>query len=547
MLERDKEYVINIDALGYEGEGIGRIEGIPVFIQGVLIGEKVKIIITKIKKNFAYGKLLEILEESNERRIPKCGNFDKCGGCTLQHLNYSGQLDFKYNRVKDCIRKIAGLNENIVKYPLGMDNEIRYRNKVQFPVGLVNGKVSIGFFSEKTHEIIDMDTCMLQDEESEEVVRIIRKWIDTYNIIPAKNNGKFYDKGLLRHIVIRKSFKTNEIMIVLVTTDKKIPYKQELINSLIQQMPNIKSIIQNINNKDINWVMGEKCITLYGKDYICDYIGKYKFNISALSFFQVNPVQTDVLYNKALEYADLSGNEIVFDAYCGTGTITLFLSQKAKKVYGVEIIEQAIENAKINAKENNISNSEFFVGKSEVVIPKLIQQGIKPDVIVVDPPRKGCDVKLLNAIGEAAPEKVVYVSCDPSTLARDLKILEERGYKTIEVQPVDMFPMTKHVETVCLLSKLHEAKHHINVKVDMDELDLTSAEAKATYKEIEEWVQEHYGFHVTNLNIAQVKQKHGIIERENYNKPKSENSRQPGCPEEKVKAIEDAMRHFQMI
>lgn len=458
MLEKDKEYIVKIDALGYEGEGIGRVEGIPVFIQGALIDEEVKVKVSKVKKSFAFGKLIEILKKSEERIVPKCCNFEKCGGCTLQHLTYNGQLDFKYNRVKDCIKKIAGLDENIVKYPLGMNNEFRYRNKVQFPVGLVNGKVSIGFFSEKTHEIIDMDTCMIQDEESEEIIRLIRRWVETYNIVPAKKDGKFYPKGILRHIVIRKSFKTKEIMVILVTTDKNIPYKDELINNLIEEIPNVKSIIQNINNKDINWVMGEKCLTLYGKDYICDYIGEYKFNISALSFFQVNPVQTDVLYNKALEYANLSGNEVVFDAYCGTGTITLFLSQKAKKVYGVEIIEDAIKNAKINAKENNISNAEFFVGKSEIIIPQLIQDGIRPDVIVVDPPRKGCDIKLLNAIGEAYPEKVVYVSCDPSTLARDLKILEEKGYKTVEVQPVDMFPMTKHVETVALMLRISDNK-----------------------------------------------------------------------------------------
>ena len=454
MLEKDREYIVNIETLGYEGEGVARIEGIPVFIQGALIGEKVKVVITKVKKKFAYGKVIEIINESPERRVPKCMNYYECGGCTLQHLSYEGQLDFKYNRVKDCVRKIAGLDDSIVKYPLGMDNEYRYRNKVQFPVGIVDGKVSIGFFEEKTHEIIDIDECIIQDEDAEKVVSIVRKWINTYNIIPAKKDGKYYPKGILRHIVVRKSFKTKEIMVILVTNDKKIPNVSELIDMLTDRIPEIKGIVQNINDKDINWVMGEKCITLYGENYISDYIGKYKFNISPLSFFQVNPVQTDVLYNKALEYADLKGNEIVFDAYCGTGTITLFLSQKAKKVYGVEIIEQAIKNAKINAKENNISNAEFFVGKSEVIIPKLIQDGIKPDVIVVDPPRKGCDVKLLNAIGEAAPEKVVYVSCDPSTLARDLKILEEHGYKTVEVQPVDMFPMTKHVETVALMLRI---------------------------------------------------------------------------------------------
>ena len=275
--------------------------------------------------------------------------------------------------------------------------------------------------------------------------------MNDYSIIPAKKEGKFFKEGIIRHIVVRKSFKTNDIMVILVTTNKKIPYVNELIEMLTNSISNIKSIVQNINDKDTNLVMGYECINLWGEDHICDYIGKYKFNISPLSFFQVNPVQTEVLYNKALEYADLNGDEVVFDAYCGTGTITLFLSQKAKKVYGVEIIDQAIENAKINAEENNITNSEFFVGKSEIIIPRLIEDGIKPDVIVVDPPRKGCDTKLLKAIGEASPKKVVYVSCDPSTLARDLKCLEEFGYKTVEVQPVDMFPMTKHVENVALL------------------------------------------------------------------------------------------------
>ena len=453
MVEKDKEYIFDVEALGYEGEGIAKIERYPVFIPGALIGEKVKVIITKVKKNFAYGKLIEVLEKSKERRIPKCANYNVCGGCTLQHLSYEGQLDFKFARVKDCIRKIAGLDENIVKYPIGMKNIYRYRNKVQFPVGIVNGKLSIGFFSEKSHRIIDMDTCLLQDEESEKIINIIRKWMNDYSIIPAKKEGEFFKEGIIRHIVVRKSFKTNDIMVILVTTNKKIPYVNELIEMLTNSISNIKSIVQNINDKDTNLVMGYECINLWGEDHICDYIGKYKFNISPLSFFQVNPVQTEVLYNKALEYADLNGDEVVFDAYCGTGTITLFLSQKAKKVYGVEIIDQAIENAKINAEENNITNSEFFVGKSEIIIPRLIEDEIKPDVIVVDPPRKGCDTKLLKAIGEASPKKVVYVSCDPSTLARDLKCLEEFGYKTVEVQPVDMFPMTKHVENVALLVK----------------------------------------------------------------------------------------------
>lgn len=453
MLEKGKEYIFDIEALGYEGEGIAKVEGYPVFIPGALIGERVKAVIVRVKKNFANGKLVEVLEESKERKIPECSNYNVCGGCTSQHLNYEGQLDFKFSRVKDCIRKIGGLDENLVKYPIGMENIYRYRNKVQFPVGMVNGKLSIGFFGEKSHEIIDMYTCILQDKESENIVRIIREWMNDYSIMPARKDGKFFKNGIIRHIVVRKAFKTNEIMVVLVTTDKKIPHVEELTERLKSEVKNIKSIVQNINDKDTNMVMGYECVNLWGADYICDYIGKYKFNISPLSFFQVNPIQTEVLYNKALEYADLSGDEVVFDAYCGTGTISLFLSQKAKKVYGVEIISQAIDNAKVNAKVNNIDNAEFFVGKSEEVIPELIEKGIIPDVIVVDPPRKGCDSKLLDALGKAKPRRIVYVSCDPSTLARDLKYLEQEGYNTVEVQPVDMFPMTKHVENVALLVK----------------------------------------------------------------------------------------------
>ena len=453
MLEKNKEYIVKVESLGYEGEGVAKIDGYPIFISGALKGETVKTEIIKAKKNYAYGKLIEIIEKCDERTEPKCINYNKCGGCTLMHINYEGQLDFKFDRVKDCIKKIAGLDEKIVKYPLGMRNEYRYRNKAIFSVGLVENKIAIGFFSEKTHEIINMDICLLQDEESDKIIKVIRSWMEKYSIIPAKKDGLFYNQGLIRNIMIRKGFKTNEVMVVLITTDKEIPYKDELINALNKEVLNLKSLVQNINSKDTNLIMGDKCTTLFGEDYISDYIGKYKFNISPLSFFQVNPSQTEILYNKVLDYSDLKGNEVVFDAYCGAGTITLFLSQKAKKVYGVEIVEQAIENAKINAKQNQVINSEFYVGKAEKIIPQLIKDGVKPDVIVVDPPRKGCEAKLLDAIGEAKPKIVVYVSCDPSTLARDLKYLEGLGYAVVEVQPVDMFAMTKHIENVAKLIK----------------------------------------------------------------------------------------------
>lgn len=454
MVEKNKEYILNIISEGYEGEGIAKIDGYPIFIEGALCGEKVKVKIVKVKKSYAYGKLLEIIEKAEGREEPKCNNYKRCGGCLIQHMNYKKQLDFKWNRVKDCISKIGGLSEELVNYPIGMEeNPYRYRNKVQLPIGKVNGEVVIGFYAPRSHNIINIDSCLIQDEVADKVAKLTKEWINKYNIEPATVDGEFNPNGILRHIMIRKAFKTGEVMVVLVATKEKVPFIDEFKEEIIENIEGIKSIVLNVNSKNTNVILGEKCITLYGEDVIQDYIGNFKFNISPLSFFQVNPIQTEILYNKALEYASLTGNETVFDAYCGTGTITLFLSQKAKKVYGVEIIEPAIINAKENAKLNNVDNAEFFVGKSEEIIPQLISEGIKADVIVVDPPRKGCDIKLLDAIGETKPEKIVYVSCDPSTLARDLKILEEKGYKVIKVQPVDMFPQTSHVENVVLLQR----------------------------------------------------------------------------------------------
>ena len=454
LIEKNKEYILDIVSQGYEGEGIAKInDTFTVFIEGALKGERVNVRIVKSKKSFAYGKLLEVIEPSLERCEAKCSIHKRCGGCKLQYSTYKEQLNFKFERVKDCITKIGKLDESIVQFPLGMDEPWRYRNKVQLPIGMVNGELKIGFFAPRSHEIIDMETCLIQDEIADKVVGITRTWIKKNNIKPYNIDGKYDETGILRHIMIRRGFTTNEVMVVLVTNGSKLPNKDEFISLITENIPGIKSIVQNINSKPTNVILGQECITLWGESTISDYIGEFKFNISPLSFFQVNPVQTEVLYNKALEYAGLTGDETVFDAYCGTGTITLFLSQKAKKVYGVEIIPQAIENANINAKENNVNNVEFFVGESEVVIPDLINKGIKADVVVVDPPRKGCDVKLLNAITNIDAKKIVYVSCDQSTLARDLAILEGNGYKTVRVQPVDMFPHTAHIETCVLLQR----------------------------------------------------------------------------------------------
>ncbi|EHK2345997.1 23S rRNA (uracil(1939)-C(5))-methyltransferase RlmD [Clostridium perfringens] len=454
MVEKNKEYIFDIISQGYEGEGIAKIDNkYPIFIEGALKGEKVKVRIVKVNKNFAYGKLMEVLEASEERVNPPCAIYKRCGGCKLQHASYKAQLDFKWDRVKDCVSKIGKLDPSIVKYPLGMEEPWRYRNKVQLPIGLINGEVKIGFFAPRSHDIIDMESCLIQDEIGDKVVKLTREWIEKFNIRPYNVDGEYDEKGIVRHIMIRRGFTTNEVMVVLVTNGEKLPHKEEFVDLMVKNIPGIKSVIQNINSKKTNVILGLESKTLWGEDTISDYIGDFRFNISPLSFFQVNPTQTEVLYGKALEYANLTGNEEVFDAYCGTGTITLFLSQKAKKVYGVEIIPQAIDNAWINAKENKVDNVEFFVGESEVVIPDLINKGVKADVVVVDPPRKGCDKKLLDAITNIDAKKIVYVSCDPSTLGRDLKVLEENGYKTLEVQPVDMFPNTAHIENVALLIK----------------------------------------------------------------------------------------------
>ena len=538
---------VTIEDMGHDGEGIGKVDGYTVFVKDTVIGDKVQAKIMKAKKNYGYARLVEIMEPSKDRVEPRCAYARQCGGCQIQALSYEKQLAYKQQKIENNLIRIGGFQkEEIPMQPIiGMEDPYHYRNKAQFPVGCdKEGHLIAGFYAGRTHSIISNRKCYLGVEVNEQILNLVLAHMEAYDI-PAYD--EMTGKGLVRHVLIRYGFQSKEIMVCLVVNGGYIPEAEELIARLCK-IPGMTSISLNINREKTNVILGRKGKLLWGKEYITDTIGPIAYQISPQSFYQVNPVQTQKLYEKALEYAGLEGNETVWDLYCGIGTISLFLAQKAKQVYGVEIVPAAIEDAKRNATLNHITNAEFFVGKAEEVLPeKYEKEGIYADVIVVDPPRKGCEESVLATMVKMQPKRIVYVSCDSATLARDLKDLRGEGYEVKKVQGVDQFPHTVHVETVCLLSKLHEAKHHINVKLDMDELDLTSAEAKATYKEIEEWVQEHYGFHVTNLNIAQVKQKHGIIERENYNKPKYENSRQPGCPEEKVKAIEEALKFFQMI
>lgn len=442
-MEKNQDFEVNIMDMGCEGEGITKIEGYTTFIKGAIKGEKVKIKMVKANKNYGYGKLLEILERSESRENPICSSFQRCGGCSLQHMSYEAQLDYKTEMVKNTLKKSLGY-EPLVNGIIGMGIPYHYRNKAQYPVA--NGK--IGFYSDRSHELIENSGCFIQNKLTDKLAK------DAFEI--AMTNGvSCYDeksgKGTLRHIVTRVGINSGEAMIVYVTNGEMLKNKDKIINGLTKLYPNLTSIIQNVNNDNTNVILGGKCITLYGSDYITDYLGEYKFKISPLSFYQVNPVQTEVLYNTAKNYAELSGEEVVFDLYSGIGTISTFIADDAKKVYGVEVVEPAVEDAKQNAEMNEIRNVEFIAGEAENVVPELYKSGIKADVVFVDPPRKGCDGKLLQTIINMKAKKVIYISCNPATLARDLKVLIDNGYEVQEVQPVDMFPQTRHVETIALI------------------------------------------------------------------------------------------------
>jgi 23S rRNA (uracil1939-C5)-methyltransferase len=490
-VSKNEETVIDIIGMNHDGEGVGRANGYTLFVQGALPGETVRVRVMKTKKQYGYAKLLEIVKASPDRVSAPCPIYDQCGGCQIQHMSYAGQLAWKRQLVVDNLQRIGKLNvlvedegqavqpeqtsteeqmngsnrirlrmegvmneegdeqQGIRVLPtMGMDEPWRYRNKAQVPIGAAEGGLVGGFYAKGSHRIIDMDTCLIQHEHNDEVVAKVKE-LGSHLGISAYNEET--GRGLLRHVVVKKAFRTGEMMLVLVTNGRDIPHKDAWIGSIREAIPHVASICQNVNKKQTNVIFGDETRVLWGRDVIYDYIGDVQFAISARSFYQVNPVQTEVLYGKTVEYAGLSGKETVIDAYCGIGTISLFLAQHADQVYGVEIVPEAIEDARSNAMLNEMKNVKFEVGASEDVIPRWKEQGIEADVIVVDPPRKGCDPRLLDTILEMKPERVVYVSCNPSTLARDLRVLEDGGYRTVEVTPVDMFPHTVHVEAVCSL------------------------------------------------------------------------------------------------
>ncbi|MDX1807616.1 MAG: 23S rRNA (uracil(1939)-C(5))-methyltransferase RlmD [Paenisporosarcina sp.] len=447
-VQKNDRITVSIEDLTHDGAGVAKVDGYPLFIVGALPGETAEVHVLKTLKSYGFAKLIEIITPSEHRVAPPCHVFDECGGCQVQHLSYEGQLMWKQQLVKNAMERIAKLPHVTVHPVKGMDNPWRYRNKSQIPFGIQDGRVVTGFYQTRSHEIADTDVCIIQTEEADEILREMKKELGRLGIAPYNEKT---NQGMLRHVVIRKGRATGEVMVVLITKKKKFPQEVEAVAAIKRILPQVTSIVQNVNEEKTNVIFGEKTNTLWGKDVIEDLIGDVRFEISARSFYQVNPEQTEVLYQQALDYAQLTGTETVIDAYCGIGTISLFLAKQAKQVLGVEIVPQAIEDAKRNAEINGLNNTYFEAGPAEIVIPKWYKEGKTADVLVVDPPRKGCDEALLQTILQQKPNRIVYVSCNPATLARDLRILEDGGYETKEVQPVDMFPQTTHCEAVAWL------------------------------------------------------------------------------------------------
>lgn len=547
---------VEITDIGVSGEGIGHVDGYTLFIKDAVIGDVVEAKVMKAKKNYGYARLMKVITPSEYRVEPKCAFARRCGGCQIQEMSYDCQLVFKDQKIRGNLERIGGFTKDqidtVMQPVVGMEHPFGYRNKAQFPFGTdKEGNPITGFYAGRTHDIIANTDCALGVEQNKEILEIILQYM-------RENKIKSYDektgKGLIRHALIRYGFKTKEIMVCLVVNGKKLPKAERLIEKLIQ-IEGMTSITISPNTRRDNVIMGDSYEILWGQGYITDYIGNVKYQISPLSFYQVNPVQTEKLYGLALEYADLKGDETVWDLYCGIGTISLFLAQKAKQVYGVEIVPQAIDDAKENAKINAIDNAEFFVGKAEEVLPEYYAEYEREhngetahaDVIVVDPPRKGCDETLLETIVKMQPEKVVYVSCDSATLARDLKYLCANGYEIRMCRGVDQFPQSVHVETVVLLSKGEVDSKKIRVEFSLEDMDMSEFQDGATYTQIKDYVLEHSGLKVSNLYISQIKRKCGIEVGKNYNLPKSEDSRQPQCPPEKEKAIREAFKYFGMI
>ena len=537
-LEKNRIYRAHIDGYSSEGLGIARIDGQVVFVHGAVRGEICDVLVMKVLKNAAFGKIAALVEPSPARREPDCPYYGRCGGCDFRHMSYEEELWAKRARVQDALTRIGGA-EIAVEEILGAEQPLHYRNKSIYPISPTG---EVGFYRARSHQAVHVEHCLIQKPEADALAQALRDYIARFRVPPY---DEATGRGLLRHLYVRTSC-AGESLVCLLVNGSRLPHEEELVAMLRAAAPRLCGVVLGENTRRGNAILGDRYRTLWGRDYLTDTLCGLELRLSVPSFYQVNHDQAQRLYEKALEYAGLTGRELAVDLYCGAGTITQVLARRARHVIGGEIVPEAIRDAEDSARRNGVENVEFLCGDASRLAAELRQRGLRPDVICVDPPRKGLAPDVVEAAASMTPGRIVYVSCDPATLARDVARFAPLGYRPVRACAVDLFPGTAHVETVCLLSKL-QAKQHIEIDLNMDELDLTDAEKKATYQEIKDYVLEHSGLKVSSLYIAQVKQKCGIIERENYNKPKSEDAKQPQCPLDKEKAIKEALQHFGMI
>ena len=536
---KNQEHTVTIEGYGEGGMGVARIDGRVVFVHGALRGEKCRVLILKTLKSVAFAKVLEVIEPSSERITPDCPYFPRCGGCTYRHIRYEEELRLKKQRVQDNLSRIGG-SDVTVEEILGARDTLRYRNKAQYPVSKDG---AVGFYRARTHEVIECEHCLLVKPEADAAAEALREYMQSCRVAGFDEKT---GRGLVRHLYIRSNAAGESLVCVLVNGDK-LPKEDRLVTLLRDACPKCAGIVLGTNTKKGNVILGDRYRTLWGSDRLEDTLCGKTFRLSVPSFYQVNRIQAERLYAKAIEFAGLTGQETVLDLYCGAGTITLALSDHAKKVLGAEIVPEAIDDARENAARNGVKNAEFFCGDASDVAKKLARENLRPDVITVDPPRKGLAADVVESIAEMQPGRVVYVSCDSATMARDVKRLADLGYTAQRACAVDMFPRADHVETVVLLSKGKVDSKKIRVEFSLEDMDMSEFQDGATYPQIKEYVLEHTGLKVSNLYISQIKRKCGIEVGKNYNLPKSEDSRQPQCPPEKEKAIREAFKYFGMI
>ena len=528
-----------IDGYASDGAGVARLDGMVVFVQGGIRGEACDVRLTHVGRSALWGRVEEVVNPSPARIFPRCLHYTKCGGCQFRHMNYAEELEAKRIRVEDALRRLGGA-EIHVSAILGAEQVDRYRNKAQFPVA--KGP-RIGFYRPRSHDVIDVDDCLLQGEAAARLRGAVKEWMAEYSI-PAYNERTF--TGLVRHVYVRTN-RAGRSLCCLLVNGRGVPREAELVRALRRAEPNLAGVVLGVNEKHNNVILGDSYRTLWGEDFLSDTLCGLTFRLSVPSFYQVNPAQTEVLYGKALEFAGLTGAETVLDLYCGIGTISLVMARKAGMVWGAEVVPQAVDDAIANARRNHIENARFLCADAGEAARYLEGEGVRPDVVCVDPPRKGLAEDVVDTIADMGPERVVYVSCDPGTLGRDVKRFAGRGYTLKKAVAVDMFPRTAHVETVVLLSKGEVDSKKIRVEFSLEDMDMSEFQDGATYPQIKEYVLEHTGLKVSNLYISQIKRKCGIGVGKNYNLPKSEDSRQPQCPPEKEKAIREAFKYFGMI